>query len=812
MVEAFWQNLRYGVRILAKSPGFALMAVLTLTIGIGANTAIFTVVNSVLLRPLPFHDPERLTILSERDPKFEVESVAYQNFTDWRAQNRSFQDMALFRVGDYTITGDRGPEHINGREVSSGFFTLLGVQPLLGRDIRPEEDQEGSAPVVLLSYGLWQRRFGGQEGVLGQTIHLNDRDYTVIGVAPKNFWFYQPADVFVPIGATGQMWLKIREEREGSRAVGRLKAGVTLAQARGDMSGIARQLAVAYPEANANHDVGIVPMLDYTVADVRKTLLLLFGAVGFLLLIACVNVANLLLSRVAPRARELAVRTALGASRQRIAAQLLTESVLLAFLGGICGMGLAVLGTRALLATVADHLPRSQSVGIDWSVALFLLAACIGTGILFGLAPVWQSLRTNVNATLKEGARAGGARHHRLQGVLVVSELALAMVLLVCAGLTIRTLAELAKVDPGFRPGNVVTFTIGFSKLHYDQPTKIRTLFKNVIDRLENTAGIEAATSTTDLMMQDDSEAPFYIAEKGKPDPKDYGFAMFYITSPDYLRTMGISLLRGRFFNEHDDLGAPNVMVIDEEFAHSLFPKQDPLGQHLVIPFPGADQPREIVGIVRHVKHWGLAQDSTATIRSEFYMPFAQVPEKLYSLVNGMTFAVRTRLEPNTATTAIKQELGRIDADMPVYNVETMNEVIRDSIGRERFVSLLFGLFAGAALLLGAIGTYGVLSYAVSQRTHEMGIRMALGAGTGNIMRLVLGRGAQLIVGGILIGLATAFWLSRLMASLLFGVTARDPQTFVLVSMVLVGVAIAACYVPARRATKVDPIIALRYE
>jgi len=812
MIEAFWQNLRYGMRILLRSPGFALMAVLTLTIGIGANTAIFTVVNSVLLRPLPFHDPEQLMIISERDPRFEVMSVAYQNFTDWRAQNSSFQEMALFRVGDYTITGDRGPEHLNGREVSAGFFTLLGVKPFRGRDIRPEEDREGSAPVALLSYGLWQRRFGGQDSILGQTVHLNDRDYTIIGVAPKDFWFYTRADVFVPIGATGEMWLKIREEREGSRAVGRLKAGATLAQARADMSNIARQLAAAYPEANANHGVAITPMLDYTVGEVRTTLLLLFGAVGLVLLIACANVANLLLSRVAPRARELAVRTALGASRRRIAAQLLTESVLLALLGGLCGLGMAAMGTRALLASVAKNLPRAQSVGIDWSVALFLLGVCVATGVLFGLAPVWQSLRTDVNTTLKEGGRSGGAPHHRLQGILVVSELALAMVLLICAGLTMRTLDALAKVDPGFRPEKVVTFTIGFSKLHYDQPSKIRTLFKNVIDRLENIAGIEAATSTTDLMMQDDSEVPFYVAEKGKPDPKDYGWSMFYITSPDYLRTMGIGLLRGRFFSEHDDLSSANVVVIDEELARSLFPKQDPLGQHIVIPFPNAEQPREIVGIVQHVKHWGLAKDATATIRSEFYMPFAQVPEKLYSLVNGMTFAVRTRLESNTATLAIKQELGNLDSDMPVYNVETMNEVIRDSIGRERFVSLLFGLFAAAALLLGAIGTYGVLSYAVSQRTHEMGVRMALGAGTGNIMRLVLGRGAKLIVGGILVGLAAAFWLSRLMASLLFGVTAHDPSTFALVSLVLVGVAIAACYVPARRATKVDPIIALRYE
>ncbi len=809
----FWQNLRYGLRILAKSPGFALTAVLTLAIGIGANTAIFTVVNSIILRPLPFHDPGRLMIVSERDPKFEDASVAYQNFTDWRDQNSSFREMALFRQRDYSITGDRGPEHIEGREISAGFFTLLGVRPAVGRDIRPEEDQEGSAPVVLLSYGLWQRRFGGLDDVVGRTVHLNDRNYTVIGVAPKDFWFYSASDLFVPIGATGEMWLKTREEREGARAVGRLKPGVSPAQARADLGNIAQRLATAYPLANANHGVAIVPMLDYTVNDVRGTLLLLFGAVAFLLLIACVNVANLLLSRVAPRERELAIRTALGASRMRVASQLLTESVLLALLGGILGISLAMAGTRALLATVPHSLPRAQTIGVDWSVALFLLALCVSTGILFGLAPVWQSLRNNVNVTLKEGNRgSGGSRHHRLQGVLVVSELALATVLLVGAGLTIRTLDKLGKVDPGFRADNVTTFTIGFSKLHYDQPRKIRILFKNVIDRLENTAGIEAAASTTDLMMHDDSETMFYVAERPKPEPKDFSWSMFYVTSPDYLRTMGIRLLRGRFFTEHDDLSAPNVMVIDEELARSVFPNQDPIGQHVIIPFPGADQPREIVGIVQHVKHWGLAQDSTATIRSEFYMPFAQIPDQIYTLVSGMNFAVRSRMDPQAAKAAITQELKAIDSDMPIYDVQTMNEIIRLSLARQRFATLLFGLFAGAALLLGAIGTYGVLSYSVSQRTHEMGVRMALGAEAPDIIRLVLSRGARLIGAGIVIGLLAALALSRLLASLLYGVTARDPVTFAMVSVVLVAVAITACYIPARRATKVDPMIALRYE
>jgi predicted permease len=812
-MEILWQNLRFGLRMLAKSPGFAMMAVFTLAIGIGANTAIFTVLNSVLLRPLPYRQPDRLMIVSERDAHFEDLSVAYENYTDWRAQNRSFEDMVLFRRRDYTITGERGPEHILGREVSSGFFTMLGVPPALGRDIRPEEDREGANPVALVSYGFWQRRFGGEKEILSKTIHLNDRDYTVIGVAPKDFWFYSPTEVFVAIGATNQMWLKTRMEREGARAVARLKPGVTQVQALADMGNIAERLAAAYPEPNAGHGVAIVSMLDWTVSDVRTALKVLFGFVALLLLIACVNVANLLLSRVVPRQRELAVRTALGASRARVAGQLLTESLLLALLGGIAGLGLAWLGTQALIKAVPDTLPRVQTIGMDQNVAMFLLSICVATGILFGLAPVWQSLRSNVNLTLKEGGRgSGGGRHHRLQSVLVVAELALASVLLVCSGLTLRTMNKLAKVDPGFEPHNVVTFTLSFSKLHYDQPPKVRALFKDVIDRLESAPGVEAAASTSDLMMQDDSEAPFYVQERPKPDPKNYSWSMFYVTSPDYLRTMGIRLIRGRFFNNHDDLGAPDVMVIDEDLARSVFPNQDPIGQHIVIPFPGIERPREIVGIVQHVKHQGLAADSTAKIRSEFYMPFAQVPDKLYTLVGGMTFAVRTRLQPDAARAAVAQQLKAIDADIPVYNVLTMNEIIQTSLSQQRFATFLFGLFAAAALLLGAVGTYGVLSYAVSQRTHEMGVRMALGANAPDILRLVLGRGARLIASGIVIGLAAAFGLSRFLASMLYGVTAQDPFTFAAVSLVLLAVAVAACYIPARRATKVDPIIALRYE
>jgi predicted permease len=811
-VANFLQDIRFALRTLLKSPGFALMAILTLAIGIGANTAIFTVLNAVLLRPLPFHEPGKLMILTESSQQFDSMSVAYLNFQDWKAQSSSFEGLAMFRRSDYTLIGDRGPEHILGREISAGFFSLLGVTPTLGRDFRPEDDQEGATPVAVLSYGLWQRRFGGDENILGKTVHLNDQNYTIVGIAPRDFWFYTNVDVFAPIGASGKPWLKIRMEREGSQVVGRLKASVTLQQAHADMDNIGHRLAAAYPDANAGHGISVLPMMDDVVADVRGTLLLLFGAVALVLLIACVNVANLLLSRVVPRQRELAVRTALGASRQRIASQLLTESVLLALLGGVFGIALAWAGTRGLLAAVPQSLPRASTVGVDWRVGLFLLMLCVATGILFGLAPVWQSLRGNVNETLKEGGRGASGGRHLLQSGLVVAELAMAMLLLVCAGLTIRTLQKLGKVDPGFRPDNLLTFDIGFSKLHYNQPQKVRNLFHDVVQKLESVPGIEAASLTTDVMMRDDSETNFYVAERPKPQPEDMSWSMMYITGTNYLKTMGVRQLRGRFFTEQDNLNGAPVIVIDEELARSLFPNQEALGQHLVIPFPGFDRPREIIGIVQHVKHWGLAQDSTAKIRSEFYIPFGQIPDELYALVNGMSFAVRSNMEPRSLTASVSHELQAIDSDIPVFNVSAMNEIIRTSIAKERFATLLLAFFACAALLLGAIGTYGVLSYAVSQRTHEMGIRMALGAETTDILGLVMRWGAKLVGLGIVIGIGAALLASRLLGSLLYGVTAKDPVTFALVPLVLIVVAIAACYIPARRATKVDPIIALRYE
>ena len=805
-------DMQFGMRMLMKSPGFAVMAILTLAIGIGANTAIFTVLNSVLLRPLPFHDPDRLMLMSERSPQFDSMSVAYQNYQDWKRQSTTFEKMALFRQKSYTLTGNRGPEQITAREVSAGFFDLLGVHLAMGREFNSDDDRDGAAPVVVLSYGLWQRRFGSGQDVLGKVVHLNDQNYTVIGVAPRDFWFYSKSDLFLPIGGTGQIWLKTRMEREGARALGRLKDGASIANARAELDGIGRQLAAAYPEANAGHSVGIVPMLDDVVSDSKGTLGLIALGVGLLLIIACVNVANLLLSRVVPRQREIAIRTALGASRHRVASQLLAESVVLALLGGMLGIGFAWAGTKGLLAAVPNSLPRAETIGMDWRVAVFLLLVCVGTGILFGLAPVWQVLRGDMNQTLKESARGSSGKRHVLQNALVVIELAIAVLLLVGAGLTVRTLAKLAKIDPGFQANHVLTFDIGFSKLRYDQPQKIRNLLHEVITRLQDIPGVEAAATTTDLMMRDESETMFYVSERPKPDPKDYNWSMMYITSPEYLKTMSIRQIRGRFFNDHDDQGSPGVIVVDEELARTLFPNQDPIGQHLVIPFPGFDQPREIVGIVRHVNHWGLAEDATAKIRSEFYIPFGQIPDKLYSLVTGMTYAVRSNLDERAVTTAVQQKLRTLDGDIPVYNISTMDEIISMSIAQKRFLSVLLVFFGMAALMLGAVGTYGVISYSVSQRTNEMGIRLALGAQAHNILGMVLGQGAKLIAIGVGFGLAVALLASRFMASFVFGVTATDPVTFGGVALLLLCVAIAACYVPARRATKVDPLIALRYE
>jgi predicted permease len=813
-MNTFWQDLRYAVRMLAKSPMFTAIAVLTLALGIGGNTAIFSVVNSVLLKPLPYQNPDRLVILSEKAPQFPEMSVSYMNYEDWKAQAKSFEQMAAIRNETLDLTGQGSAQHLQARQVSAGFFAMLGVHPALGREFLPEEDKPGAAPVTMIGYGLWQEKFGGDPQIVGKTIKLSEMSYTVVGVLPEHFWFYIAPDVVTPVGNSTGLWRTNRELRSGTYGVARLRAGVTLNEAGAELSGIAARLAKEYPKANADHGANVAVMLQDVVGDVSQSLYLMLGAVGFVLLIACVNVANLLLVRAASRQKEIAVRAAMGASRTRMVRQLLTESVCLAVTGGAIGMLLAYWGTNALVKAVPGSLPRAEVISMDWRVLLFTFGVSLLTGVLFGLIPALRAAKTDVQSTLKEQTRGTTGSHHRLQGVLVVAELGLALVLLACAALTIRSVALLRHVDPGFRASNALTFNISLSTVSYDTPVKIRSYFHEVLRRLEALPGVQAAAVSTDLPMRDDSEIFLYAADRPKPTQDKMSWAMFYTVSPGYQDAMGLRLIKGRFISAQDnEKGAP-VVVIDESMARGLFPNEEALGKSIIVPFEHFDQPREIVGVVNHVKHTGLVQDATTLIKYELYMPFDQIPDQFYGELSGgsMALVVRTTGSATSIGNAVMQTVRDMDRDQPVFGLEPMEQIIEESVAAQRFATLLLGMFAGIALLLGSVGIYGVMSYLVTQRTHEMGIRMALGATRIDVMRLVLRYGLTLAAAGLVLGLIGSVALTRLLATLLYGISPTDPLTLGTMGAVLVGVALLACYLPARRATRVDPMVALRYE
>jgi predicted permease len=808
------QDLRYSVRMLAKNPVFTAIAVLTLALGIGGNTAIFSVVNAILLRPLPYQSPEQLVILSEKTAQFNEMSVAYQNYEDWRVQNHSFAEMAAFRGESFNLSGTGSAEHVRARQASAGLLTMLGVRPMLGRDFLPEEDRPGAAPVVILGYGLWQTKFGGDREIVGKSIVLTDQSFTVVGVLPEHFWFYSKPDVMVPIGNSTAFWRTNREMRSGTYVIARLRPGVSVAAARVDMAPIASRLAEAYPKANAAHTINVKPMMDDVVGDVRGSLYLLLGAVGFVLLIACVNVANLLLVRAASRQKEIAVRVAMGASRWRMTRQLLTESICLATTGGALGLLLAYWGTDALVKAVPGSLPRAEVVSMDLWVLGFTFGVSFLTGVLFGLAPALRAAKTDVQTTLKDQTRGRTGGHHRVQGALVIAELGLALVLLVCAGLTIRSAALLKDVNPGFQVKNALTFNVSISSVSYATPTRVRTYFREVLRRLEALPGVQAASVSSDLPMRDDSETFFYVAGRPKPTTEQMPWAMFYLVSPGYREAMGLQLIKGRFFTARDNETGPLAVVIDDAMARGLFPNEDPIGKSVIIPFSQLDQPREIVGIVNHVKHTGLAQDATALIKYQFYMPFDQIPDAFYGEIThgSLSLIVRTASDPGATGTSVIETVRDLDKDQPVFGLEPMDQLIEESMASQRFATLLLGIFAGIALVLGSVGIYGVMSYLVTERTHEMGIRMALGATGNNVMGLVLKYGLRLAIAGLGLGLVASIGLTRLLSSLLFGVSATDPATLVAVGLLLVGVAMLACYIPARRATRVDPMVALRYE
>ncbi len=805
------EDLRYSLRQLRRSPGFTIVAGLALALGIGANTAIFSVVNGVLLRPLPYSEPDRLMMVYESSHDWGHGSVAYPNFLDWRRQNHSFTDIAAFRGDDFNFTGSGQPEHLSGEYVSASLLSVLGVNPFLGRNFLTQEDQQGAGGVVILGYGLWERRFGAEPNVVGRTLTLNAKNYTVIGILPSDFRFSEQADLYVPLGQWTAVMLNDRENHPGLHVVGRLKPGVTMAAAQSEMNVIARQLADAYPKSNGGRGVSLAQMKDDMVSYIRPTLLLLLGAVGFVLIIACANVANLLLARSTARRREFAIRTALGADRLRIIRQLLTESVLLALSAGVLGLLLAFWGTRLALAAVPDTLPRSHEIGLDPYVLFFTLALSILTGVLFGLVPAFQSSSVNPQESLKEGSRGSGGGRHRAEGAFVALEVGLAVILLAGAGLMIQSIWWLWKVNPGFDTHHVLTAQVALSPNVMGSPAGIRLAFQQLLARVAAIPGVQSAAITTLVPLSDhDSEIGLWLGRGPQPPADQMSSALFYIPTPDYLHVMGIPLLEGRFFNERDTTSSPPVVVIDDVMAKHLFPGQDPVGKQFNLMVVG---PVQIVGVVGHVKHWGLDADDTAKIRDEMYFPFFQVPDKFMpEIVVGGTLTLRSGPDPLSVLSAVRAQVAGPTEDQPIYGVRTLEQIISASLAERRFTMLLLIIFASTALALASVGIYGVMSYSVTRRTHELGVRMALGATRRDVLKLVVREGMVLAAAGTAVGLVAALALTRLMASLLYGVRPADPSTLLTVCLTLGCVALIASYIPAYRATKVDPMVALRYE
>jgi putative ABC transport system permease protein len=804
----FLHDLRYAARVLAKNPGFTAVAVIALAVGVGANSVIFSAVNTILLRPLPYKDSDRLVMVFEDNSRFGYphDTPAPANFIDWRDQNKVFEGMAAIADVSLNLTGAGEPERLDGKRVSASLFPLLGVEPQLGRWFAPEEDQPGANRVVVLSHALWQRRFGSDPVIVGKTITLNGAGFSVVGVMPESFQFPEREDQFwIPIAFSQN-----EAARRGShylQVVARLKPGVSLAQARAEMSAIAARLQQQYPDQNAGLGAAVVPLHEQMVGNMRTVLLVLLGAVGFVLLIACANVANLLLARAAARQKEIATRIALGASRLRLVRQFLTESVLLAVLGGGVGLLLSVWGVRVLKAFIPDNISQAKEIAVDARVLVFTLAVSLLTGLVFGIAPALQATNFNLNETLKEGGRgpALGGRGNRIRRTLVVAEVAVSLVLLIGAGLLVNSFLRLRNVDPGFRTDHVLTMSVTLTPLKYPDHARREAFYTELINNVEALPGVKSAAvaSQIPLIKQGDSVGVIFEG-RPLPEPGKENIVATRVVSPRYFETMGIQLLRGRVFNNQDRIGSPVVAVISDSMARRYWPGEDPVGKRLC---PGRPQTPEdwvtVVGVVNDVLQYGLDADQ----KPQMYLSYQQsdyfAPRRL---------VVSTSVEPESLTSAVRAAVWSIDKDQPVSDIETMDAVLSDSIARQRFSALLLGVFGLVALLLAAVGIYGVMSYTMAQRTHEIGLRMALGARKWDVLKLAVGQALKLVLVGVAAGLAASLILTRVMTSLLFGVSSTDPVTFAGISLVLVAAGVLASYIPARRATKVDPMIALRYE
>jgi putative ABC transport system permease protein len=806
VMETLWQDVRYGARMLFKKPGFAAPAILALALGIGANSAIFSVINGVLLRPLPYEEAERLVLVQANNPQQKISQAptSLPDFLDWREQASVFEQLAVFSRWNTVLTGGDEPERLSTGFVSSNFFSTAGVKPILGRAFSDEENRTEAEPAVVVSQGLWKRRFGADANLIGQTITLNGKSSMVIGIMPDLFNdLVGSVDVWLPIALNTNDW--VRESRE-LQVLGRLKHGVTLKQADTEMSAIAARLEEAYPKSNDGWGAGVISLHSSIVGDVRAALWIILGAVCFVLLIACANVANLLLARAVTRQKEVAIRTALGASRLRIIRQFLTESLLLSTIGGAFGLLLAVWGIKLLVAIGPDSIPRMSEINLDGRVLMFVCGVSLLTGLIFGLVPALQASKLSLNESLKEGGRGSsdGLRHNRIRSLLIVSELALALVLLVGAGLLIKSFIRLQSVNPGFNPEKVLTVQLALPQSRYRSPQSRVAFFDQLMSRLESLPGAQSAGLTLNLPLNGGGISSWHgVVHDGRPITlEETTQTENRIISPSYFRALGIPLLKGREFTAQDNRkDASPVVIVSDTLAGQMWPDEDPVGKRIQFGYDESFA-REVIGVVGDIKRQGF--ESTGDMAT--YIPYAQQPW------TNMVIVARSASDPMSLAGAIKSAVQEVDKDQPVHNIKTLDTIIANSTSQRRFNLLLLGVFAAVALILAAVGIYGVISYSVTQRTHEIGIRMAVGAGQRDILRLVVGKAMTLAVAGVAIGLVASFALTRLMESLLFGVSATDLATFAVTSLLLTGVALGASFVPARRATKVDPTIALRYE
>ena len=812
MIERVWQDLQHGTRSIVKSPVFAVISVLTLALGIGANTAMFSIVNGVLLRPLPYQDPDRLLKLSASAPQFPDASISYPNFLDWQQRSRSFESMAAYREDEFNLTGQANPERLRGEMVSAAMFPALGVKPVAGRAFTIDEDHRGGPPVVLLTTLYWKTHFGGNPSALGRSLVLNEKLYTIIGVVPSDDVILDGISIILPIGQWTEPLFWDRGVGMGTRAVGRLKPGVSAQQAQAELNNVARALALEYPKENKDQGIHAISLHEDVVGDARRPLMVLLAAVMFVLLIACANVANLLLARSNARKREFALRGALGAQRGRLMQQLLTEGLLLAVTGGVLALGVAKLLNAMFIARIANQLARADQIHIDPAVLGFTAGISVLASLLFGILPAFQSSRADLNETLKEGGR-GHTTRHGFQRALVCGEVALALVLTASAGLMIRSMSRLWSVNPGFDPQQVLLFSIAGSQAVHGTPSAVRTSYQQTMDELRSIPGVTAASVEVGAVpMRGDSELPYWVEGRPKPaERSQMDMALFYGVSPDYLNIMRTPLLRGRFLTSQDNEHSPCAAVIDQEFQRKAFPTEDPIGQHINLELIGMKC--EIVGTVGHVKQFGLDSDAGSKIQSQMYFNFRQFPDSVMDLLStGSQFVVRTAGSPYAVVPALKHTVGAINANMVSYDEQSMEDVIRDSLLARRFTRMLLAVFAALAMALATVGIYGVVSYFVTQSTHNIGVYIALGADSHTVLGIVLGSALRMALLGIVIGAAAGFAVTRLMRDLLFGVSAGDPVTFIAVALLLAAVSLLASYIPARRAMRIDPMVALRYE